>query len=94
MLYASAAGGIQEMAKQILADSSLSFTQRKIETSDPKEINEAYLISELGLKTADSSNAGSTGAAASGASSIGARIAGTPIDQPRAFARPARPGRR
>lgn len=51
MLYSSGSTMTFQAVKNILNSSSLpiSVHSRKIETSDPQELNEAFLITELGL---------------------------------------------
>ncbi|KDR81490.1 hypothetical protein GALMADRAFT_239463 [Galerina marginata CBS 339.88] len=52
MLYSSGSASTYEAAKNILASSSPAVTvaSRKIETSDPKELDEAFFKAELGLE--------------------------------------------
>lgn len=58
MLYSSGSSGTHQTAKTLLTASSPSIViaSRKIETSDPKELDEAFLRLELG-KTADGTTA-------------------------------------
>ncbi|EMD38353.1 hypothetical protein CERSUDRAFT_48335 [Gelatoporia subvermispora B] len=51
MLYSSGSSSVLQSAKEIVSSvgGASSLASRKIETSDPKEINEQFLISELGL---------------------------------------------
>lgn len=50
MLYSSGSTTTFQAVKNILNSSSLiSVQSRKIETSDPQELNEAFLKAELGL---------------------------------------------
>ncbi|EAU88317.2 hypothetical protein CC1G_05083 [Coprinopsis cinerea okayama7 len=51
MIYSSASTSTYQASKTILSSSSPTVTlaSRKIETSDPKELDEAFLIAELGL---------------------------------------------
>ncbi|CAL1705028.1 unnamed protein product [Somion occarium] len=78
MLYSSGARSTFHIAKTVLGATSL--LERKIETSDPKELTEEYLKLELGLL--DSNDA---------ASAIPLAIDG---DEKKPFARPKGPGRR
>lgn len=81
MLYSSGARGAFATAKTILAAdiSSSVLADRKIETSDPKELDESYLVVELGLGNGASGDSGT----------------GTPNDEnKKPFARPKGPGRR
>lgn len=81
MVYSSGARGVFASAKNLFdEDNSASlFAARKIETSDPQEITEAFLIAELGL-------AGSSG---------GATGTSTPVEEAKKpFAKPKGPGRR
>ena len=48
MLYSSGSTTTFQAVKNIL-NSSISVQSRKIETSDPQDLNEAFLITELGL---------------------------------------------
>jgi twinfilin len=51
MLYSSGSTTTFQAVKNILNSSSVLITvqSRKIETSDPQELNETFLITELGL---------------------------------------------
>ncbi|KAF8201637.1 hypothetical protein BJ912DRAFT_946001 [Pholiota molesta] len=55
MLYSSGSTTTYQAAKQILASltPAVTLAARKIETSDPKELDEAYLTAELGLSSSD-----------------------------------------
>ncbi|TCD63294.1 Twinfilin-1 [Steccherinum ochraceum] len=80
MIYSSAFLSTYRAGKVVLGDAGESLVERKIETSDPKELNEEFLKFELGL-TSTSAPAGSGAAApASGGD--------------KAFARPKGPGRK
>ena len=82
MLYSCSCVMLFKSAEQVLAaEGGSTLASRKIETSDPSELNEKYLASELGLTSV-------TGSEASGAS--------TPIDsgERKPFARPKGPGKR
>lgn len=85
MVYSSGAAGLFVSAKSIFtAESSSSsvLATRRIETSDPKELGEAYLITGLGLGTGTTDVEGDSGA-------------GTPQEEDKKpFARPKGPGRR
>ncbi|TFK29820.1 actin depolymerizing protein [Coprinopsis marcescibilis] len=61
MIYSSSSTSTYQGAKSIISNlsSDVDLAARKIETSDPSEINEAYLRSELGFK-GDASDAGSS----------------------------------
>jgi twinfilin len=54
MVYSSGASSVFLAAKNVLLASSpavdIRIASRKIETSDPAEINEGFLIAELGLE--------------------------------------------
>ncbi|KAI0748322.1 hypothetical protein C8Q80DRAFT_1219518 [Daedaleopsis nitida] len=82
MLYSSAVLFVVKEVKEMLAASGSSSTvsSRKVETSDPAELDEKYLASELGLAGADASTS----------------VAGHSTDAPvkTAFARPKGPGRK
>ncbi|KAH7908584.1 actin depolymerizing protein [Hygrophoropsis aurantiaca] len=54
MVYSSGVSGVFQRAKAIFNENPSSFTlaSKKIETSDPKELDEAYLKSELGFDAA------------------------------------------
>lgn len=81
MLYSSGASSVLQSAKGILSLSpgSSALAARRIETSDPAELTEEYLIAELGLDSA-----------AAAASSIPTTLDG----EKKAFARPKGPGRK
>jgi twinfilin-like protein len=51
MLYSSGAIGVYKIAKSLLSATASSsvLASKKIETSDPKEIDEAFVKAELGL---------------------------------------------
>ena len=69
-------------AKEVLAaEGGSELASRKIETSDPSELSESYLISELGLTSTVSAEASGTS---------------TPVDdgEKKPFARPGGPGKR
>ncbi|EIW60075.1 actin depolymerizing protein [Trametes versicolor FP-101664 SS1] len=82
MLYSSAVLSVVREVKELLSSSGSSSTiaSRKVETSDPSELDEKYLIAELGLS--------STGASAA--------TAGVPTEgsDKKPFARPKGPGRK
>lgn len=84
MIYSSGALGVHRGAKPLL--SSLSSTtvlvERKVETSEPAELTEAHLKSELGLDVDASASAE--------APSSSTRMGG----EARGFARPKGPGRK
>ncbi|OCH95057.1 actin depolymerizing protein [Obba rivulosa] len=54
MLYSSGSSSVLQSAKEVISSlgSASTLASRKIETSDPKEINEQFVISELGLASA------------------------------------------
>lgn len=56
MLYSSGSTTTYQAGKTLFSSLTppVTLASRKIETSDPKEINENLLITELGLLTADS----------------------------------------
>jgi len=49
MVYSSGALLVFQSAKSILADSASVLAAKKIETSDPTELDEGYLKTELGV---------------------------------------------
>ncbi|TDL24739.1 actin depolymerizing protein [Rickenella mellea] len=49
MLYSSGSSSVIQKAKEILSSTSSNLSSRKIETSDPTEINEEFLKNELGI---------------------------------------------
>lgn len=84
MIYSSGVSGVFAHVKTILppATSASALANRKIETSDPGELGEAFFIAELGLSGNMEGGEGGSGAA-------------TPIDEEKKpFARPKGPGRR
>jgi twinfilin len=56
MIYSSGSTTTFQAVKNILNSSSflINVQSRKIETSDPQELNEAFLITELGLDNKES----------------------------------------
>jgi twinfilin-like protein len=48
MVYASGATGVYQTAKMLLEGSTSVLATRKLETSDPREIDEAHLRMALG----------------------------------------------
>ena len=81
MLYSSGASGVFQSAKLILEGSPSVLASRKVETSDPKELNEAYLRAELGHE-------GSSGNPSGAATPV------ERIEEKKPFAKPKGPGRR
>jgi len=81
MLYSSGSSSVFQSAKDILSSSQSTSTlaSRKIETSDPAELNENYLASELGLNSA---------------TPLGSSVAPVQDVEKRPFARPKGPGRK
>ena len=81
MLYSSAALFVARHVKEKLAAAGSASTvpSRKVETDDPTELDERYLVTALGLSDAE----GPTKAAVSGADT-----------EVRKFARPKGPGRK
>ena len=81
MLYSSAVLAVAKQVKEVLAavGSTSTMPSRKVETSDPAELDEAFLATTLGLSEAE----GPTKAAAA-----------TDSGDKKAFARPKGPGRR
>ncbi|KAI0636776.1 actin depolymerizing protein [Trametes polyzona] len=82
MLYSSAVLSVVREVKELLTSSGSSSTvaSRKVETSDPSELDEKFLIAELGLSRSDAS-AGAAGIPTEGSDK-------------KPFARPKGPGRR
>ncbi|KAI8998459.1 actin depolymerizing protein [Trametes punicea] len=83
MLYSSAVLSVVRNVQELLRSSGSASTlaSRRVETSDPSELDEKYLVAELGLAGPDAS----------------ASAAGLPIevsDNKPKFARPKGPGRR
>jgi len=58
MVYSSGSSGVFQAAKTLLASSSSHLNARKIETSDPAELDEAYLKSELGFNATSAASEG------------------------------------
>ncbi|KAI0332117.1 actin depolymerizing protein [Cubamyces sp. BRFM 1775] len=83
MLYSSAALSVVRNVKDILGSSGSTSTlaSRKVETSDPSELDEKYLAAELGLVGSD---------APTGATGLPSEL---PDNKPK-FARPKGPGRK
>lgn len=84
MVYSCSVVSTMMQAKELLQGSSSVLSARKIQTSDPSEINEEYIVSELGLKSE------ATTTTASGGSEV--RKLGS--EEGRSFARPKGPGRK
>jgi twinfilin-like protein len=83
MLYSSGARGAFATAKNIITSPGAVLASRKIETSDPKEIDEAFIRAEMGV--------GSEGASASGS---GVATPNLRDEEKKPFARPKGPGRK
>ncbi|KAF5358322.1 hypothetical protein D9756_001670 [Leucocoprinus leucothites] len=85
MLYSTGSGSTQRWAKELLVSTcpTVQFSARKIETSDPQELTENYIVEELGLKGSDPDTLGGNGGALSRSN-----------DAPKTFARPKGPPRR
>ncbi|KAH8106779.1 actin depolymerizing protein [Cristinia sonorae] len=80
MVYSTGFLSTHRGGKAILEDAAQHLVERKIETSDPKELNEEFFKFELGL-TASQSTPGGSGSS-------------TPIEANKTFARPKGPGRK
>ena len=81
MLYSSAILVVVKEVKDFLAaaGSTSTLSSRKVETSDPTELDEKYLVAELGWTASDAPTS----------------TAGPGTDGPaKAFARPKGPGRK
>ena len=89
MVYSSGVSSVFLTAKGILFASSstadIHFASRKIETSDPAEINESFLIAELGLEKFSN--------VSKSQDDIG-QVTQMKTDDQKLFARPRGPGRR
>lgn len=81
MVYSSASLAAYHSAQALVKDAQVTFASRKVETSDPQEINEAYLKAELNLAEVKLNSAA-------------APSAPVPMEEKKPFARPGRPGRR
>lgn len=81
MVYSSGASSVFQAAKTLLASSSSHLNTRKIETSDPAELDEAYLKGELGFNAT---------AVSKGASAVKPPLG----DGARSFAKPKGPTRK
>lgn len=55
MLYSSGSGATQRWIKELLASTAptVQLASRKIETSEPQELTEEYIIEELRLRVAE-----------------------------------------
>ncbi|TBU35777.1 hypothetical protein BD311DRAFT_680384 [Dichomitus squalens] len=82
MLYSSAVLFVVKEVKEFLSStgSTSTLSSRKVETSDPSELDEKYLVSELGLAGADVPTSAASGPAEGG--------------DRKPFARPKGPGRK
>lgn len=76
MLYSSGSSNVYQTAKQLLPGANLA--PRKVETSDPSELNAAFLQAEVD-HSGDTSRSGTTGVAP---------------EEKQAFARPRGPAKR
>jgi twinfilin-like protein len=86
MVYSSGVSSVFLTAKSILSASvDVHFASRKIETSDPAEINESFLITELGLENPQKLTKNSDGSG---------QAMQMKTDDQELFARPRGPGRR
>ena len=81
MLYSSGANAAFLNAKSILVDSPVKLAAKRVETSDPKEIDEKFLADGIGLNEIPSSGANTSTRTLLG-------------EDTRAFARPKGPGRK
>ncbi|KAL5489888.1 TWF1 [Sanghuangporus weigelae] len=81
MIYSLQARALHHAAKSHLADMPSVLSERKIETSDPTELNEGFLKSELGLDASASPAGSGTNTPRPGGQAPG-------------FARPKGPGRK
>jgi twinfilin-like protein len=81
MLYSSGVSGVFHAAKAVLKDTTSVLADRRVETSDPRELSEAYLREILGLEKAKIGNV------------IGLDVPGQ-FEDKKPFARPKGPGRR
>ncbi len=59
MLYSSGAGAVFRSAKELLGAGS-PLLERKVETSDPRELTEDHLKAELGLSATRTGSHGTT----------------------------------
>jgi twinfilin-like protein len=85
MLYSTGSGSTQRWIKELLSSTTptAQFSARKVETSEPQELTEAFIVEELGLKGSSSDALGGNGNSNS-----------RPNDESKPFARPRGPPRR
>jgi len=85
MLYSAGSSTTQQRVQEWFASTALvtHFYPRKIETSDPRELTEDYIVKELGLEDSDPEKFGSYSGGPSGVNEVS-----------RPFARPRGPPRR
>ncbi len=81
MVYSLAAASLMQTAKGLLAGSRANLVTKKLETSDPSEIDAQFIVSRLNLDREDPEGS-STTTSRPGSS------------EPKAFAKPKGPGRR
>lgn len=81
MIYSSAVLSTHRAGKSLLGDAAEFVVERKIETSEPQDINEEFLKFELGLS-------------ASTPATSGAATPAVADEEKKAFARPKGPGRK
>lgn len=85
MLYSSGMLLLFQQVKALLEPSPANLVTRKVETSDPKEINEAFLRSVLGASLS----------AGQSAATVGSPTATSPpVAEEKGFARPRGPVRK
>ncbi|KLO13551.1 actin depolymerizing protein [Schizopora paradoxa] len=80
MVYSLAAASLLQTAKTFLAGSKANLVAKKLETSDPSEINAEFIVSRLNLDREDPEGNATTSRPGS--------------SEPKAFAKPRGPGRR
>jgi len=85
MLYSAGSGTTHQRIQEWFASTILTthFSPRKIETSDPRELTEEYIVEELGLEDSDPEKLGSNSGGPSGVNEVS-----------KPFARPRGPPRR
>ena len=99
MLYSSGSGSVYRAAGGLLSsiDGASSLAARKVETSDPKEINKTFLTNELASSTTSSSSSIPTRASLGGADNgngVNAEAQRSVKELTQQFSRPRAPARK
>jgi len=98
MLYSSGSGSVYRAAGSLISsvDGASPLAARKVETSDPREINKTFLTNELASSASSSSSSVSTRTGLRGAdgSGVSAEAQQSVRELAQRFSRPTAPGRK